>query len=485
MRRFLALTAALWCAAAFGCNSKNGSPGADGGGGQNGGGAGGGGPGGGGMTFTQTFGGSRDIDILFMMDDSQSMLALTSKLLLEFSAFTDVLQNLPGGLPNLHLGVVSSDLGAGPETTITECAIGGDQGQLQDQVGLGTGEAGGTGCTSTGLNAGEHFLSNVNGQANYDTTMGIPAVFSCIASLGDHGCGFEHQLQSVVRALNADGQGLPSKNAGFLRPGARLLIVLVTNEDDCSATPTTGLFSPTSRNVADPLGPLQSYRCNEFGHLCKGAPPPRAMAATFNPGECVSAESSGRLIPVATIASQIKSLKTDPSLIMVAAIAGPVDPYAVILVRAQDGTADADAGVMWSNVAHSCMQATTEFADPAVRIKQFVDAFGTRGLFLPICAPTYAGALQTIANYATAPFQGCLDELPASTDPTAANPQFQCTATINGPGPTPLPQCSGSGAGPCFRLVSNASCPSSGLQLTVVPPPTTASSVTLKCTRSP
>src|SRR5262249_36003064 len=161
--------------------------------------------------------------------------------------------------------------------------------------------------------------------------IGLDRVFACIANLGDHGCGFEHQLRSIVRALNADGEGLPSGNTDFLRPSARLAIIMVTNEDDCSAPSITDLFDPSSTSMSGPEGPLASYRCNEFGHLCNGARPPRTAAASFAPGACVPAEGAGKLIPVGTIAAQIKSLKADPSRIMVFAIAGPPDPYNVIL----------------------------------------------------------------------------------------------------------------------------------------------------------
>ena len=50
-------------------------------------------------------------------------------------------------------------------------------------------------------------------------------------------------------------------------------------------------------------------------------------------------------------------------------------------------------------IAHSCTQATTgapEYADPAVRIKQWVDGFGPNGFFYPICAVDFAGTMSGI-----------------------------------------------------------------------------------------
>ncbi len=124
-------------------------------------------------------------------------------------------------------------------------------------------------CTNTTLTSGAHFISNVGGQANY--TGALPDVFSCIAQLGANGCGFEHQLASVARALGADGAAPPAENAGFLRPNAELAIVLLTNEDDCSAPANTTLFGLNggTQSITNPLGPIANYRCNQFGHLCK------------------------------------------------------------------------------------------------------------------------------------------------------------------------------------------------------------------------
>src|SRR4051812_5267868 len=77
---------------------------------------------------TYAFQGSinRDVDMLVMVDNSLSMKPLQQKLTSSFGTLTTILQNLPGGLPNLHLAVVSSDLGAGrfTDTDIPSCRNG-------------------------------------------------------------------------------------------------------------------------------------------------------------------------------------------------------------------------------------------------------------------------------------------------------------------------------------------------------------------------
>ena len=94
-------------------------------------------------------------------------------------------------------------------------------------------------------------------------------MFSCIAALGETGCGFEHQFAAILRALGADGQRAPAENQGFLRPDAYLAIVMLTNEDDCSETPGVKLFDTASNTtLASQFGPPANFRCNEFGHMC-------------------------------------------------------------------------------------------------------------------------------------------------------------------------------------------------------------------------
>src|ERR1022692_2999883 len=54
---------------------------------------------------------NRNIDILFMIDDSSSMSAMQTKLQAQLPTFMNVLEGLPM-VPSLHIAVVSSDMGA-------------------------------------------------------------------------------------------------------------------------------------------------------------------------------------------------------------------------------------------------------------------------------------------------------------------------------------------------------------------------------------
>jgi hypothetical protein len=413
---------------------------------------------------------NRDMDILFMVDNSFGMSPLQHKLTASFSTFVDVLSQLPGGLPNLHLAVVSSDMGAGTDlaSQIPGCRLGGDGGTFQSMPR-------GTTCATGQLNAGQSFIiaSNTPGTGNF--TGNLADTFGCMATLGDGGCGFEHQLASVLRALGADGRGNPPvENANFLRPNATLAVVLFTNEDDCSAPPDSQLFDPSSAHVSDPLGPLASYRCNEFGHLCGGARPPRMPSGSTDlSGTCVSAED-GVLFKVADVVTKLRQLKNDPTKVLVAAIAAPVMPYVVRLAAPiNDDTAQ------WPYVDHSCVAKDQTSGDPAVRIKQWVDAFGDNGVFQEICNDTFAPALQTIAKRIGAALGPlCIEGKLLDADPATPGVQPDCAFvdhTFNDQGvriDVPLPACAPNGNTiPCWTFASSSTQCAAGKQVDFRRPP--------------
>lgn len=69
------------------------------------------------------------VDLLFVIDSSPRMADFQPNLRTQLSAFMHELRNMIGGLPDVHIGVVTSDLGAGPYD-FNGCAEGGDQGRF-------------------------------------------------------------------------------------------------------------------------------------------------------------------------------------------------------------------------------------------------------------------------------------------------------------------------------------------------------------------
>src|SRR5262245_34054667 len=143
---------------------------------------------------------NRDIDILFVIDDSPSMLDKQTNLKNNFPNFINVLNTIEGGLPNVHLGVVSSDLGTkGADEATPGPGIGSGPGSCS-----GNGKSGNLQTNGSTLVTGA-FISdtkNTDGTRTTNYTGSLANAFSAIASLGASGCGFEQHLEAAKRALN-------------------------------------------------------------------------------------------------------------------------------------------------------------------------------------------------------------------------------------------------------------------------------------------
>jgi hypothetical protein len=413
------------------------------------------------------------LDILFMIDDSSSMRNAQDNLLRNFPTFVTRLQE-PPGLPDIHLAVISSDMGAG-DGSIDGCDAAGGKAGIFQSTPRGT-------CTSSGLNAGATFISD-NGLGVKNYTGNLEDAFSCIAALGETGCGFEHQLGAVLRALGADGQAPPQENQGFLRNDAILAIVMLTDEDDCSKAPGSAIFDSSSNSLTSELGPVINFRCNEFGHLCGGARPGRAapnnnMSAVFSYSDCVSNDSGDYLLSVVETANKIKALKTDPAKeIAVASIQAPTTPYQVTW-KAPSVT-DTSCGVAscpWPAIAHSCTALDGSFGDPGVRTAAFIEQFGANGLLLPICADSFAPSLDRIAMLLRAQIgPPCITGRVAQV---AGTQELDCKVTVryasaNGSITNkPVPSCFDSGdEWPCWQLTAGSGSCGNGQQLDVKPDP--------------
>jgi hypothetical protein len=291
----------------------------------------------------------RQLDILFMVDNTASMEPNQHALSVAFPRLIEELQNLPGGMPDVHIGVVSSDMGAGGgERPNSDCNTAlGNQGILwgNDPNGGLFGEdktsptvrnikngAGDYGC---GMNSGAHWIedsgSSEGGSRQQNYRGDLTDVFSCLAkAVGTRGCGFEHQLQSVRVALNPilrepDRPGHPAinpQNVGFLRPNAYLAVVIISDEDDCSADPSKDendeIFVPEMTTETG------SLRCAARGHVCNGRSIPdydpqsgymgQGFSANF--ANCDAKDSSDRhelpLIRVRDMIDSVNQVKPQP-----------------------------------------------------------------------------------------------------------------------------------------------------------------------------
>lgn len=202
------------------------------------------------------------IDILFVIDNSNTMEAEQDNLIQNFPKMIDVIDGITPKIKDYRIGVVTTDVGAGIYTYEgSSCKLGGDGAKLVSE-----------GCNKS-------FGNYLQGPS---TTLSDD--FACIAKVGLNGCGFEQQFKAALMAI----EGQPA-NDGFIRKNAPIAIIFISDEDDCSAPDS--FFNPDDAS----LGSLKS-RC---------------------------AAHRDKLEPVSKYITAIKALKDNPRRIVVAAITGP------------------------------------------------------------------------------------------------------------------------------------------------------------------
>jgi len=335
---------------------------------------------------------ARGLDLLFVIDNSHSMQSEQEKLQQQLDVLMRALADLPGGFPNSHIGVVSSDLGTG---RFGACAPG-DGGRLLAQPSGSCLAPGGDPfieiSNADGVLSGNiaNVDSYVEGQGCAgellpgDTRLDIcdvQAAFRCIAALGTGGCGFEQPLEAARLALLCDDTACA--NPGFLRDDAALLIAFLGDEDDCSAA-DDALFDAGR----DDLGPLTSYRCFEFGVTCD-EPIDRGGDQVLQ--GCRPDERSRHLHPVQRYHDFFSTLRPWGQVFL-ASITGPFRPGDAVRTR-RDAQGNPD-------VAPSCTSPdASDSAAPAIRIHDLVRRFGADGVILGdlsaegICGADFGPAL--------------------------------------------------------------------------------------------
>ncbi|MCP4675058.1 MAG: hypothetical protein GY854_06055 [Deltaproteobacteria bacterium] len=196
------------------------------------------------------------MDILFVIDDSGSMDCEQSKLGAAFPGFIDVLEqynNINADQIDYRVGVTTTGRSVRykikvpgfPEIPMNEP---GRDGRLVDVPGE----------TSPWIDGP-------------DPNKNLGSVFQQMASVGTSGPSYEMPLASLRLALEKVAPGEP--NEGFLREEALFVVVIITDEDDCSRPDGDNDFSmfsddcmaaPLKHNLVD-LGEFQQILESRFG----------------------------------------------------------------------------------------------------------------------------------------------------------------------------------------------------------------------------
>ena len=412
---------------------------------------------------------SNKIDLLVMMDNSRSMEPMQEELKLRFPQLLKPLADLAaaGVYADLHLGVVTSDYGAGSDGD-NGCGAspGGQRGELQP------------GDPNCGQPAGANFLKYSfapHGANNLPANQSLSDVFTCMASVGAMGCGYEHQLESVYAALHGN---LPA-NKGFLRDDAVLAVLFLTNEDDGSAPPDTDIYQEFNQAY----GYSDSYtRQTRFALQC-GKPPAFPPYGSSNgpldncqpapnwptgmgPGKQFDVR---RYLDLFTLPRAQGGLKDDPSRVLLFAIDGPEAPFQVVLSDPEQfpngypscpKLNERSIPVCVPVLQHSCIGAQNKsfFADPSIRLNTVVRGAAYHGVS-SICDNDYSSALASLSSVLVSRIgQGCVTfKLPV----VAGDPVAECDVydvdLANPAMRTAIPACTNN-VFPCWRLVPRQGC---------------------------
>jgi len=234
------------------------------------------------------------VDLLFVVNNSGSMREEQAALRAQFQQLVTVLttgdrdgdgtSDFPRAT-DLHLAVVSTDMGVVGISGIPNCDGFGDDGVMQT-----AGDTSIPGCAASF----PPFLSFIPGASELDQTV---TDLGCVATLGTEGCGFEQPLEAALKALwpaqDRGGNGAMDPNAevmtsnritfvgdkitgagttghgdganvGFLRNDPTvglsvIAVVVMSDEDDCSSSDPRHFTPP---QFLDPTDPLASQDLN-------------------------------------------------------------------------------------------------------------------------------------------------------------------------------------------------------------------------------
>ncbi len=275
--------------------------------------------------------GAVQTDILFVVDDSGSMAVEQTNIASNFSAFIQQLSSSPVR-NDFQIGITTTSVdrnsAASPPGQVTFFATGPNQNLPYPAGALVRVDA------TTGMQ-----ITTGPGRILPASSPTLVNDFVQNVHVGTLGSGKEQPLRAARYALSEPL--LSGANAGFLRPGARLAVVFVTDDDDCS-DPGDGSGNAIVPNAAE-------------GTNCETYAEAASDFVTFLQG---------------TIAGENRN-----TLVGMIASFDPVTLDPAVCNVPQGGTSEYQA----------------------LRLKAFANAFGANAIQASICSPSFHDALQAIA----------------------------------------------------------------------------------------
>lgn len=358
------------------------------------------------------------LDLLFVVDDTRDMAQRQLALGSSFRQLISHLEHTEGGMPDLQVGVISPDMGAG--------------GWGYDGCDLRDGKAGALQLDPACAPTDTPFLHYpASGDADFD----LESSFACMAQLGTQGCMYRQPLEAMRIAIDDHPD-----NHQFVRPDAVLAVVFLTGADDCSAIDPMAFFDPELAAAAGD----ELFRCYQFGVRCSGDD---VDVAPGQRRDCRPNEESLHMTSVSMYAEALRTVKGNDDQIVVAGIMG--DPSLVEIEVNLDGVAQ---------VVPACPEQAGG-ARPAVRLQGLLDEFQHGSQFRSICDGVPNAVLDTAQQIRRALGTACLEGFVADADPDTAGRQPDCIVSdVINVDRIRLPACSApwapeaSTTWPCFVL---------------------------------
>jgi hypothetical protein len=417
---------------------------------------------------------NRDVDILFVIDNSGSMAEEQARLAKNFPTFIAALDGMGA---DYRIGVTTTDVahpgcrsGATPENgalvmrSCTEAVAAG----AFEFAGLDAAFActeqcklsGGQLALQPGADGETHpWLESNFGRTNLQPGVSMADAFACYGPQGIDGCGFESPLAAMKLAIEqARGPG----GSGFMRDQALLSVVLVTDETDCSANQgQSEVFIDNDVFWNDEAPRMTSAVCWRAGVACTGEGPVFAechaedhsvdgTADVNRPEDAVLQPIDGYI----DFLAGLRDPKTDPTGphardVLMSLIAGV--PIGYDQGEAELVYMDAEPGSMQQQsfgIAPGCVNdadGSNSTAVPPVREREVAEAFAgeTRNVY-SICQDDYSPALAQIAArieevLAPACAGACIDDHDPGTP--ALDPVCTVQAITPGQNATDVPGC--------------------------------------------
>lgn len=354
---------------------------------------------------------SAEADILFVIDNSGSMAGEQRQLAESFREFTSKLGEKFGD--KYHIAIVTTGMESSGcprcSDVYTSSCINptGENGRFQDRV-----------CSNVGTDTDPDYQCRTDGGCLVVTSDSKSCFYDPVNQegtvfVGVNGCGFERGLAPMRLALKELAGGY---NAGFLREDAMLVVVVISDEEDCGEVGDVYELTSDGGNV-----------CN---FAARGIGPEGETSHPQDPQQRPYA-----LTPVEEyydfLIDEVKG--GEAGMVKFAAIVGVKDVHDLSTTKIEYELNERGRwGVVPACRTPGCQGSYCE-ADPGTRYIKLAQLFGKNGRVDTICQDDFSMTMKELGEWVTCPLEFKLGLMPL--DPDLANilingnevPRYTCS----------------------------------------------------------